>query len=460
MKLKHINQIYFLTLTIIVISTTGCRKQDEFLDAKPNAALAVPSTLNDLQLILQDESLFNQNDPALNQIGSDDYYDNPTILNSFSSTEINGYLWNPKVYDAGSNLLDWTSPYLQVYYANVILDAIQKINLSTSERVKSNNIKGSALFYRSIAFYNLLQTFSTPYNLSTSANDLGIPLRLNSNINDKSTRPSQKQCYSQIISDILAALPLLPVNPIYKTQPSQGAANGLLARIYLTMNDYVQAGKYADACIKQSPGLTNYNTLKPATRALSTDYLGEDIFHSRMISYSINSSNSKSFADTILYQSYTTNDLRKSLFFIINAGRPFFRGTYDFKRYLFSGIATDEIYLIRAECYARVGDIENSMKDLNSLLVKRWKTGTFLPYLASSADDALNQVLKERRKELIFRGQRWQDLRRLNQDTRFAVTLTRNINSLVYSLPPKDNRYTWPIPDNEIQSSGIQQNPR
>jgi len=68
--------------------------------------------------------------------------------------------------------------------------------------------------------------------------------------------------------------------------------------------------------------------------------------------------------------------------------------------------------------------------------------------------------LKERRKELLFRGLRWTDLRRLNLDPRFAVTLARNVSGQIYSLPPEDPRYAWPIPDDEIQASGIPQNPR
>jgi hypothetical protein len=55
---------------------------------------------------------------------------------------------------------------------------------------------------------------------------------------------------------------------------------------------------------------------------------------------------------------------------------------------------------------------------------------------------------------------RWIDLRRLNTDSRYAVTLTRNLNNQIYTLPPNDQRYVLPIPDLEIKLSGIEQNPR
>jgi len=52
------------------------------------------------------------------------------------------------------------------------------------------------------------------------------------------------------------------------------------------------------------------------------------------------------------------------------------------------------------------------------------------------------------------------DLRRLNKDVRFAKTLTRAINGQTYTLSPNDPKYVMPIPIQEINTSGIAQNPR
>jgi hypothetical protein len=69
-------------------------------------------------------------------------------------------------------------------------------------------------------------------------------------------------------------------------------------------------------------------------------------------------------------------------------------------------------------------------------------------------------ILEERRRELIGRGLRWTDLRRINQETDYAVTLEKSLNGESYILEPNSVRYTYPIPDDEIILSGIRQNER
>jgi len=101
------------------------------------------------------------------------------------------------------------------------------------------------------------------------------------------------------------------------------------------------------------------------------------------------------------------------------------------------------------------------MRDLNTLLQNRWRAGVFTPVTATDADDALGKILAERRKELLFRGLRWTDLRRLNKEPRRALTLTRTVNGQVYTLLPNDVRYVYAIPSNVLSfNPDMPQNPR
>jgi hypothetical protein len=122
------------------------------------------------------------------------------------------------------------------------------------------------------------------------------------------------------------------------------------------------------------------------------------------------------------------------------------------------------MYLTRAECYARTGDKDKAMDDLNKLLENRWYTGTYTYQTAATSDEALTKVLEERRKELLMRGLRWSDLRRLNKDNTRKKDLVRSLTingvTTTYTLPPNDLRYVLLIPKNVIDNSSITQNPR
>jgi hypothetical protein len=457
----------FLVYSCIVLLDSSCKKQNEFLDAKPNGSLSTISTLSDLQNILNNQQVFNYLvAPGLGETSSDDYYVTSAVwLSRLTATDQNTYIWAQKIYPAGSDVQDWTKPYNAVYYANTVLDAIPNIKIGQDQQAQSNQIKGAALFYRSIAFYDLVQTFALPYDSVNAGTVLGIPLRLSSDLNIKSTRSSEKDCYTQITTDLEQAVKLLPNTSEYPEQPNKVSANALLARVYLSMSNFKMAFQFSDAALSLNNSLLDFNAnlnASPDYFSASSNYpLKEDIFH-----YLFNGTpaafGSKGIVDSLLYASYDSNDLRKTEYFTTYSSAIRFKGSYEFKLlgYDFCGLATDELYLIRAESNARLGNTVSALTDLNALLVTRWKTGTFIPFAAPTADSALTLILSERRKELLDRGLRWTDLRRLNKEGRYAITLTRVINGTTYTLPPNDPRYALPIPDDEIQTSGIQQNAR
>jgi hypothetical protein len=452
----------FYTLFLLLTMTglfAGCRKQDEFLDAKPNQALAVPRTLDDLELLLRNQSVFNQYYPSLGELSSDDIEISTAFYNTLSALERNTYTWSPVIYNAGANVTDWSAPYQQVYYANTILENLARMDVNPANEIKANKIKGSALFYRSMAFFNLLQVFTMPYTAENAATTPGIPLRLSADLNHKVARSPEKDCYEQVLLDLGTAATLLPDMPDYKTEASRAAVYGLLTRIHLVMGNYPMALENASLCLKIYPTLQDLNKLNPNAFPVYPDFSPEEIFHSALAGYV-----SLGFNTTVspsIYQSFTSkDDLRPSIFFYPNKGAVNFNSQFDKKNNVYAGISTNEIYLTRAECFSRGGQANEAIADLNTVLAKRWKSGTYKLIQVTNADDALRLILDERKRELLFTGLRWLDLRRLNLDPKFAVTLRREIGGVSYTLPPNDLRYALPIPDNEIQLNGIPQNAR
>src|SRR5690606_35656134 len=161
---------------------------------------------------------------------------------------------------------------------------------------------------------------------------------------------------------------------------------------------------------------------------------------------------------------YDDTDLRKKLFFEqSNAGLKF-KGFYHGKRSSFVGLAQDEMYLIKAECLAWRGARVEAESYLNTFLSKRYEKSKFSKLSFATAESALDRILLERRKQLILRGIRWMDLRRLNRYPDRAVVLEKKFDDLgdskVYKLLPNDLRYTFLIPLLAIDAGGYIQNPR
>jgi len=450
----------FLMLLILACTASSCRK--EYLEKKPDKALLIPTKLEDFQYLL-DNQLFNKY-PALNQIASDDLQNTGTLNDLAAPYERTTYIWQADMYGGPFVILDWEGPYQQVFYANIILDGLAKFKATALQEAEYKRIQGSALFFRASALFLLAQNFTKPYDAATASIDPGVPVSLVSDVNQRPGRGTLAGLYEQIIHDLEESSGLLPDVSFYKSLPSRHAAMGMLARVYLSMQEYAKAGVYAKACLDIKSALIDYNTLNatavnPLPQAL-TDKNAEGIFYATLNSFSYFNS-ALTTVDPQLYQLYATNDLRKTVYFSNKGGGLInFKGSYNGNRDLFGGIATDEVYLIRAECLARAGNSTEALSVLNSLLIKRWKSGTFVPLVASNPDETLKLILTERRKELICRGLRWSDLRRLNMDPKFAVSLSRVNNGITYTLEPNSPRYVFPIPENEIQGSGIEQNLR
>lgn len=448
-----------LALVSILLSLSSCKK---FLGKKSNKQLVVPSTLKDLQAILDYNSRINFAGAASSETSADNYYINYTDYNSLSSeADRKMYTWGKDhLFDNFQN--DWSRVYDLVYYANTVLEGLQKIEKNAANEQDWDHLKGQALFLRANAFSQVLSVWALAYDSATAVGTLGIPLRLNTDFNETSVRSSLADSYSKVISDVKESIALLPVTPLHVFRASRPAAYGLLARTFLWMRNYDVAGKYADSCLQLKNTLLDYNSpsvSQTATFAFQI-FNPETVFYMEASGIPPTLDPSRAKIDSILYASYTANDLRKLVFFKSNNNGTYgFKGSYTQNSTLFAGIATDEMYLTRAECYARSGDVTAAMNDLNTLLVKRWKTNTYIQMSASSASDALSKILIERRKELLMRGLRWMDIKRLNKEGA-NIELKRILNGQTYSLQPNDLRFALPLPEAVIEISGMPQNPR
>jgi tetratricopeptide (TPR) repeat protein len=453
MKNLTIYLLFLLTLTF----GSGCKK---FLDEKPNKKLVVPNRMEDLQALMNSPNIAYF-DPGMGEVMTTDYYLTDDDYNSlYQEFTKRAYIWEKDyVFDAGVNSNDWIRTYNLIYAANTVTEGLGNIDRNMANAADWDNIMGQAAFMRGKGFFGALQLWAPAYDKSSSNTDQGIPLRLKTDFNVPSVRASVEESYAQVISDLELAAAKLPVNSGHVKRPSKAAAYGMLSRVYMMMRDYSKAHLYADSCLALKNELLDFNALD-STLAFPVPLFNKEIVYDCTASwfYPLSMSMAKIAPD--LYGSYDNNDLRKIIYFQDNGNGTFaFRGGYESSDDIWSGIAVDEILLNRAECYAREGNSEKSLQDLNTLLVKRWKNGSFVPYQASSVTNVLDLVLKERRKELLMRTIRWMDVKRLNKEGA-GINFSRTVAGQTYQLPANDLRFALPIPEDVISLTGMPQNPR
>ncbi|MEQ7802063.1 RagB/SusD family nutrient uptake outer membrane protein [Pedobacter sp. ASV1-7] len=454
----------FITLFITVLLFSSCDKQNEWLEVKSNKKDVILSTAADYQAVLDNLFRLNYNQASFGMLCTDNVTADLALWQQADEPSRNAYIFAEQILGTPSApSIGWSSEYSNIASCNIVVEGIQRIrnNVTLAEY---NNILGSALFFRANNYFSLTQNFCTPYNDKAINSSLGVPIRRTTDVNEKSVRPILKENYDNILDDLKNAEKLLPDLPAYQTRPSRVSTLALLARVYLTMGKYEESLSCSEKALSIYSELIDYNTLKENDEFVFPVYpnnkeilffAGSSTYHP-LYRYQYTQVNSE------LYNSYQENDLRKILFFKKgNGGIILLKGQYTGEYSMFSGFATNELYLMKAECQARLGFTELAMETINYLLKNRWRKNTFVPLPAINADAALHIILDERRKEIPFlSNMRWQDLRRLNQEPRFAKKIVHRLDNVDYVLEPNSPKYVFDIPFNEIEYSGIQQNIR
>ncbi|WP_236979884.1 RagB/SusD family nutrient uptake outer membrane protein [Membranihabitans maritimus] len=446
---------YILLLLLTILFTTSCT---DYLKEKPEKSLVVPKTMEDLDRLTNNIQVFNISQPGVGILTSDDLMTTDEGWSGLSSyVERNAYIWD---YSKGlENVGEWIIDFRRVYYANIVLEELELHHIDKKGTMIYNMIRGRALFYRAMAYFNLVSLFAQPYEQEKAGQILGLPLRDTPNIDKQYARSSLEDTYQFILEDLETAVDLLPDVASWKSQPSQSVAQALLSRVYLQMGNFTKALEWVEKVAWDNYELLDFNSLDSLER-YPIQYPNKEIMYYGVAANYRFQDNELIFIRPELIDQYSKFDLRRSLFFTENEDGYFnYRGSYLGEDDIFGGISLNELYLIRSECLVRKESVEEGLSYLNELLEKRYRNGSYKPYSGLSKEEALDRVLEERRKELVFRITRWLDLRRLNREPGHEVTIIRMVNDQTYQLLPHSNGYVFPIPVDEINLTGIQQNP-
>lgn len=457
-----ITRIITLLICAISLVTIGsCGKT--FLDTKPIKNQEVPTTLEDFSAMLNHSNMSSY--PSfLSMVGGEDFWVTDAGWNSFplglQYYQKNAYVWADDVFE-GANAHDWSVGHSRILTCNIILDGLEKHQDNKGSELY-NLVKGTALFHRARYLYNIAQIFAYPYN-SEEDSPYGLPFYLNSSITESTYRRSVNETYKQILADLNEALTLLPLKAPIKQQPDRTSCKAMLARTYLQMGDFNLAYQFADETLSIQSELIDFNKMNlAAAYPFPIDGIGnpEIIFYEFSTAGNLMARTRMNIHNELI-NSYEIGDLRRMAFILDDpSGRKIYKGSYLGSYSFFIGMATDEMYLIRAESAAHLDKLDIALSDLNNLRKHRFSPIHFSDFKTTDKEQLLTFIMDERRRELPFRNRRWEDLRRWNILMSEKITIKRNAGGITHELSPENPKWTWPLPELAVQFGGYIPNPR
>lgn len=454
--------ITFSLATIFVASLVSCRKFVE-IDLVGKRELKYTQ---DYQSLLNNSTSVEKSYywPVL---ASDDIYgSDEAYLNTLLLTDANAYSWKSDLVGDNNEDPDWADQYKQIYLFNQVATEIMDSQGGTE--AQKRNILAQAKVHRALNYFNLVNSYAKQYDASTANTDKGVPLLTSPDLYAKLDRKSVETVYKQIIEDLSSAIADLPEQANFNILASRPAAQAILARVYLQMRDYGKALQYAELVLAgphyQLIDLKQYKAAPNSYPNILDDT--EEIFIK-----SLRNSFPTLSLNPDLLALFEPGDLRANLFTVdgsVFTWTPFQGKAYNKHRIISAnakvtnGPTLPEMMLIKAEALARDnGRFAEAVAVLNSLRSKRFDDNAYTPLQTSDQQTILKLVINERRKELMGKGLRWFDQKRLAAEPGFVNTQTRTYKGESFSLAPNSNRYVFPIASKYIVlNPEIIQNPR
>jgi hypothetical protein len=404
-----------LISTILIATAVSC---DDKLQIDPAQSLSTEQAISDYAGLsaaiigaydgMQSVNYYGRNFLVFSEIRADNVY--LAIANSNRFVTDYNYVLSA----TATQTTFWNQAYAVLLRVNNIIAESSKVSDATEEEV--DQIVGEAYAIRALVHFDLVRVFGAPYADDNGAG-LGVPIKLDGAINEPA-RNTVAEVYTQVVDDLLQAKILLneDIGPNRITEP---AVNALLARVYLYMEDNVNAEASATTVISN----TDYTLDTDFATFWSTSGNDEEIFTlARVASETLGSDNlgqiynPSGYGDIRVTQDirdmYEAGDDRSDLYYLHTNGEYYvgkFLGESSIPGLASTKILRlSEMYLIRAEARAKQAKYTEAVADID---VIRDRAG--LTPLGAIADNlVLTEVLDERRRELAFEGHRSFDLYR------------------------------------------------
>ena len=362
----------------------------------------------------------------------------------------------------------WNYYYVLINNLNSVIYYTPQIEGAAEADV--NAVVGQALTMRGWCYFMLAQIFQHTYQLSHPRNMPGVPIYTEPTTDqtEGKGRGTIDETFKQVLDDLTRAETMLSgYSRLAKNHVDQSVCQGILARVYLVMQDWSKAAEYAAKARSRYPLTTNaewnagFNDINTPSwmwglmqdkenKLYGNGDYGPFAMWANWITR--NGGDLWSFNCFFLPDAFVAlfdeSDIRRQqMFYRADQGYGLwcsgkFYDTLDMTG-SFVYMRAEEMLLIEAEAKARGGDTAGAQALLNQLQSLRGATPS-----AKTGDALVEDILLERRKELYGEGFGWLDI------IRNCKPLVREGNHDQYSghtpIPAKSWTFVYQIPQSEI----------
>lgn len=373
----------------------------------------------------------------------------------------------------------WFYCYTHINVLNDLLSHMSKMQGTTSEK---KQVEGEARALRAYHYLLLVQWFQQTYLLNPEAP--GVPLYLEPTIDPKN-RESMKAVYEAITADLQWAVENLPSGrrKDSKYVVCKDMVKGLLSRVYMETGDYEKAAVLAKELAEAYPLMSNdeykqgFNnvSVSECIWGLPASAKNTNANYSLPTVWSHPRKNKRwsmefVFLNSDFVELFAEGDVRKELIRLNPKTEE--TGKYPERKYISFKIMdpdendklpdvllmrSSEMLLIAAECAARLKKDTEAQQLLFKLQQTRYPAAV---KTTATGQALIDEIWTERRKELYGEGFALLDLKRFRKPLVRKGLHTIKRNDAEGILYPADSKmFTLQIPEGEIQTNNIEQNP-
>ena len=452
------------------VALTSC---DSYIDITPKGAITVDSVSQYYELIVIPQRCYNV---ASFYMLSDDAWAKETNIFGNENRSFDGinFTFNEQAERTiipDNNL--YTNIYAYIMRQNLVIDNVEKASGDADLKTLA---KAEARVLRAWDHFVAINLYAKSYTPATATEDGGVCIMEHYDLEAVPSKSTVAKVYDFIISELEAAVPLLQEHPVNIYHPNKAYGYGLLSLVYLFHRDWEKARDAALQSLALNNALVDYNEIPASGFYSFRKYANEN--NPEVLSYMWMGSGWTTEAVALYAHGQispelvalfdTANDLRYSkflrqsgssiaLYFDEGSGAAIWTPATDTSRftYMTVGLRTAEVYLILAEAYARLNNLIESKSYVEKLRAKRIKGGDGTIATPANQKEMMDQIILERRKELLYGFHRFFDLKRFNTEPEYAKTTTRvfpvvNVSAehpqQTYTLRPDSRLYIIPFP--------------